>query len=141
MAIVIDDSALNREYALLRLEQPLVRAPLPATSSMDDFGSIVTVVSVAPHSIYPRGHRLDTGLCDVQCSESAEVALGARAARVGSPSSWSIEHGRSGSPLVDYESRVRAMVHGGRFSGFWLCGQSRKARAGFDAPRCARREC
>jgi hypothetical protein len=113
-----DEDALTPELAVLQLERPVRRAPVPVDPRPAEPGSIVTVVSVTPHPIYVHGHALTTRLCRVDSSELAERELGPRAAQVGWLSHCPIEHGHSGSPVLDYDGRVRAVVHGGTSTGY-----------------------
>ena len=46
-------------------------------------------------------------------SQPAERALGAEAKNVGWLMNCPIARGNSGSPVIDYAGRVRAIVHGG----------------------------
>ncbi|MDD9932035.1 MAG: serine protease [Myxococcales bacterium] len=107
------DGALRQEYAVLQLTRPMRRPPLSIEPAAAEPGSIVTVVSVTPHPVYVHGHALSTRLCRVESPEIATEALGSEAGKVGWLSSCPIDHGNSGSPVLDYEGRVRAIVHGG----------------------------
>jgi len=110
---VIDEGALHPEHALLQLERAVARAPLAVDASPPAPGSIVTVVSVTPHPVYGSTHALATRLCRAIDSEPAQSALGPDAANVGWLASCPIARGNSGSPVLDYEGRIRAIVHGG----------------------------
>lgn len=110
---VVDDGALHPEHAVVQLARPLTRVPLAIDSSPPPPGSIVTVVSVTPHPVYGSAHALSTRLCRAIDSEPAQQALGPDAANVGWLASCPIARGNSGSPVLDYEGRIRAIVHGG----------------------------
>jgi hypothetical protein len=109
----IDRDGLHQEHAILQLAHASTRAPLAVDPSPPAPGSIVTVVSVTPHPVYGSTHALGTRLCRAIDSTPAEHALGDAAANVGWLASCPIEHGNSGSPVLDYEGRIRAIVHGG----------------------------
>lgn len=109
----IDEGALQPEHAVLRLARPVARAPLAIDASPAQPGSIVTVVSVTPHPVYGSTHALATRLCRAIDSQPAQDALGPGAANVGWLASCPIDRGNSGSPVLDYEGRIRAIVHGG----------------------------
>lgn len=109
----IDEGALQPEHAVLRLARRLARAPLAIDGTPAPPGSIVTVVSVTPHPVYGSTHALSTRLCRAIDSQPAQDALGADAANVGWLASCPIDRGNSGSPVLDYEGRIRAIVHGG----------------------------
>jgi hypothetical protein len=110
---LIDDSALHPEHAILQLERAVARAPLAIDAAPPAPGSIVTVVSVTPHPVYGSTHALATRLCRAVDSRPAQAALGPNAANVGWLASCPISRGNSGSPVLDYEGRIRAIVHGG----------------------------
>ncbi|HKU38692.1 MAG TPA: trypsin-like peptidase domain-containing protein [Polyangiales bacterium] len=110
---VVSDDALHPEHAVLQLERASARAPLVVAAQALEPGSIVTVASITPHPIYGTTHALATRLCRVIDSSPAERALGGAAADVGWLASCPIARGNSGSPVLDYHSRVRAIVHGG----------------------------
>jgi hypothetical protein len=110
---VVDEAALHPEHALLQLERAVARAPLAIEASPPSPGSIVTVVSVTPHPVYGSTHALATRLCRAIDSQPAQAALGPDAANVGWLASCPIARGNSGSPVLDYEGRIRAIVHGG----------------------------
>jgi hypothetical protein len=112
-AEVLSEDALHQEYAVLRLAHALTRTPLAIDATPPDAGSIVTVVSVTPHPIYGSTHSLTTRLCRAIDSEPAQQALGDAAANVGWLARCPIARGNSGSPVLDYEGRIRAIVHGG----------------------------
>lgn len=112
-AAAVDEDALHQEHAVLQLARPVARAPLAIDASPPAPGSIVTVVSVTPHPIYASTHALATRLCRAIDSEPAERELGASAANVGWLARCPIARGNSGSPVLDYEGRIRAIVHGG----------------------------
>ena len=109
----IDESALSQEHAVLKLVREVARAPLAIDATPPVPGSIVTVASVTPHPIYGSTHLLTTRLCRAIDSSSAQRELGVLAANVGWLSSCPIARGNSGSPVLDYDLRIRAIVHGG----------------------------
>ena len=115
-APLLDESALHQEYAVLRLVRSVARAPLALDGSPPAPGSIVTVASITPHPIYGTTHLLTTRLCRAIGSEPAVAALGAGAAEVGWLAHCPIARGNSGSPVLDYDHKVRAIVHGGTSS-------------------------
>ena len=98
---------------MLQLARAVARTPLAIDPSPPAPGSIVTVVSVTPHPIYGSTHALSTRLCRAIDSAAAQAELGPDAANVGWLASCPIAHGNSGSPAIDYEGRIRAVVHGG----------------------------
>lgn len=110
---VISDSALHQEHAVLQLERSSGRTPLSIQRHPPEPGSIVTVASITPHPIYGTTHALSTRLCRVIDSTPAERALGQAAADVGWLADCPIARGNSGSPVIDYDGAVRAIVHGG----------------------------
>ncbi len=110
---VVSDSALHQEHAVLQLEHPSARMPLPIEPHPPEAGSIVTVASVTPHAVYGTTHALATRLCRVIDSRPAVRALGADAGNVGWLANCPIARGNSGSPVIDYDGAVRAIVHGG----------------------------
>jgi len=112
-APLVDDSALHQEHAVLRLVRSVARRPLALDGSPPVPGSIVTVASVTPHPIYGATHLLTTRLCRAIDSEPAEAALGEGAANVGWLAHCPIARGNSGSPVLDYDHKIRAVVHGG----------------------------
>jgi hypothetical protein len=109
----ISESALQQEHAVLQLVHASARTPFAIDPQAPEPGSIVTVASITPHPIYGTTHALATRLCRVIDSEPAEQALGAEAANVGWLMNCPIARGNSGSPVIDYAGRVRAIVHGG----------------------------
>jgi hypothetical protein len=126
-APVVDAGGLHQEHAVLRLVRSVARAPLAVDGSPPVPGSIVTVASVTPHPIYGTTHLLTTRLCRAIDSEPAQAALGAGAASVGWLAHCPIERGNSGSPVLDYQHKVRAIVHGGtnRTSAFGVTSSPR----------------
>jgi S1-C subfamily serine protease len=56
----------------------------------------------------------------VESSEAAEARLGEGARRVGWLSGCPIEPGNSGSPVLDAEGRLRALVHAGSHPVFGI---------------------
>ena len=105
--------ALRQEYAVLRLQRSVARAPLTIDAAPPEPNSIVTVVSVTPHPVYGSTHALSSRLCRAVDAEPATRALGPAAANVGWLASCPIAPGNSGSPVLDYHGRIRAIVHGG----------------------------
>jgi hypothetical protein len=112
-AQVQDESALHQEHAVLQLTRVVPRAPLEVDPLPPEPGSIVTVVSVTPHPVYGSTHSLSARLCQAIDSRPAQRELGAHAANVGWLAGCPIARGNSGSPVIDYEGRLRAVVHGG----------------------------
>jgi hypothetical protein len=112
-ADVLDESALHQEHAVLQLARAVPRAALVVDAEPPEPGSIVTVVSVTPHPVYGSTHALSARLCQAIDSRPAQDALGAGAANVGWLASCPIARGNSGSPVIDYQGRIRAIVHGG----------------------------
>jgi hypothetical protein len=112
-ADVLDESALHQEHAVLQLARAVPRAALAVDAAPPEPGSIVTVVSVTPHPVYGSTHALSVRLCQAIDSRPAQDALGAGAANVGWLASCPIARGNSGSPVIDYQGRIRAIVHGG----------------------------
>jgi hypothetical protein len=110
---VIADSALHQEHAVLQLERSSTRTPLPIDLRPLEPGSIVTVASVTPHPVYGATHALSTRLCRVIDATPAQRALGEDAGNVGWLANCPIARGNSGSPVIDYDGAVRAIVHGG----------------------------
>lgn len=109
----IDESALQQEHAVLQLVRKVARTPLSIDATPPAPGSIVTVASVTPHPIYGTTHLLTTRLCRAIDASPAREALGASAENVGWLSSCPIARGNSGSPVLDYDQHIRAIVHGG----------------------------
>jgi len=122
---VLGDDALHQEHAVLQLDRPSSRAPLVVNPAPPDPGSIVTVASITPHPVYGITHALSTRLCRVIDSSPAQRALGAAAGNVGWLSNCPIARGNSGSPVIDYDGEVRAIVHGGTTlsAGFGVTSQ------------------
>jgi hypothetical protein len=112
-AEVASEDGLQQEHAVLQLARSVTRMPLAIDASPPAPGSIVTVVSVTPHPIYGSTHALATRLCRAIDSEPAQAELGSAAANVGWLARCPIARGNSGSPVLDYEGRIRAIVHGG----------------------------
>lgn len=109
----IDEGALHQEHAVLKLVRRVGRTPLAIDATPPAPGSIVTVASVTPHPIYGSTHELTTRLCRAIDSSLAQAELGDPAGNVGWLSSCPIARGNSGSPVLDYQLHVRAIVHGG----------------------------
>jgi hypothetical protein len=123
----VSRDALQSEYALLKLAHAPKRTPLRLLDAPIEPGSIVTVVSVTPHPVYGTSHALATRLCRAIGSEPAVQELGPSAAGVGWLSHCPMRAGNSGSPVLDGQGRVRAIVHGGTWTGFELGVTSRVA--------------
>lgn len=105
--------ALHQEHAVLQLERSLMRGALAIDPTPPQADSIVKVVSVTPHPIYGSTHALTTRLCRAIDSLPAQAALGPAAANVGWLESCPIARGNSGSPVLDRDRHIRAIVHGG----------------------------
>ncbi|MCB9602225.1 MAG: trypsin-like peptidase domain-containing protein [Sandaracinus sp.] len=114
------DGVLLQDWALLQLERPLLRPVATLAPEAVREGTIVTVASVTPHPIYGSQHQLETRLCRAETPEAAEARLGAEARRVGWLSGCPIEPGNSGSPVLDAEGRLRALVHAGSHPVFGI---------------------
>jgi hypothetical protein len=110
---VVEDSALHQEHALLQLDRASARKPLAIKLEPMVPGSIVTVASIMPHPVYGTTHALATRLCRVIDSRPAQQELGEAAGNVGWLANCPIARGNSGSPVIDYDGAVRAIVHGG----------------------------
>ncbi|HKP58010.1 MAG TPA: trypsin-like peptidase domain-containing protein [Polyangiales bacterium] len=110
---VVGDDALHQEHAVLQLDRASTRLPLAIDPHPPEPGSIVTVASITPHPIYGTTHALATRLCRVIDSTPAQRELGRAAGDVGWLASCPIARGNSGSPVLDYQGHVRAIVHGG----------------------------
>lgn len=109
----ISEDALRPEHAVLKLVRTVARAPLAIDATPPVPGSIVTVASVTPHPIYGSTHLITTRLCRAIDSSLAQRELGDPAAQVGWLSSCPIARGNSGSPVLDHDQHIRAIVHGG----------------------------
>jgi len=112
-AEVVGSDALRQEHAVLQLARAVGRTPLAINPAPPEPGSIVTVVSVTPHPVYDTTHAVSARLCRAIDATHATEALGAAAASVGWLASCPVEHGNSGSPVLDYAGEIRAIVHGG----------------------------
>jgi len=120
-AAPVDDAhVLRPDQALLRLGRSVDRPALSIVPEPVEPGSIVTVVSIAPHPIYRSQHRLSTRLCRVWTSDLAEQALGPEASQVGWLLDCPILPGNSGSPVLDHAGHVRAIVHAGSNPGLGI---------------------
>lgn len=110
---VDEDAVMQRDVALLRLRRDVRRTTHPVDARPPDAGSIVSVIAVRPHPIYPLYHELYERLCRVATRESAVETFGEEAAQVG----WLIDcpshGGNSGAPVLDARGHVRALLHGG----------------------------
>ena len=115
---VVDEEGLHQEHAVLQLARALTRRPLEVDPRPVEPDSIVEVVSVTPHPIFGTTHHLATRLCRAIDSRPAVEALGDKAASVGWLGNCPIERGNSGSPVLDREGRIRAIVHGGTAAVF-----------------------
>jgi hypothetical protein len=108
-----DDDAMRRDVALVRLARAVARTIYPIDARPPEPGSIVSVLAVRPHPIYPLYHELYERLCRVATVQSAVETFGEHAASVG----WLIDcpsyAGNSGSPVIDARGRVRSLLHGG----------------------------
>jgi hypothetical protein len=114
----VSEDALQQEHAVLQLARALARKPLEIDPRPVEPNSIVEVVSVTPHPIYGSTHELTARLCRAIDAGPAVEALGENAARVGWLGNCPILRGNSGSPVLDHEGRIRAIVHGGTASVF-----------------------
>ena len=115
---VVDPTGLHQEHAVLQLARPVARTPLAIDPRPIEPNSIVQVVSVTPHPIYGTSHELATRLCRAIDARPAVDALGSGAAQVGWLANCPIARGNSGSPVLDRDGRIRAVVHGGTATMF-----------------------
>lgn len=115
---VVNEDGLHQEHAVLELTRALDRVPLAIDPRPPERDSIVEVISITPHPIYGTTHQLSTRLCRAVDSRPAVHALGAQAASVGWLANCPIAPGNSGSPVLDREGHIRAMVHGGTDTTF-----------------------
>lgn len=114
----VNQDGLHQEHAVLQLSRQLDRTPLAIDPRPPEPNSIVEVISVTPHPIYSTTHELATRLCRAVDDTRAVAALGAAAAHVGWLVNCPIARGNSGSPVVDRDGKIRAIVHGGTQSTF-----------------------
>jgi hypothetical protein len=114
-AIALPDESLTmrRDVAMLELARPVSRDVLPIDPRAPEEGSIVTIVSVRPHPIYPTYHELYERLCRVATRESAIETFGPSAGRVGWLMDCPSYRGNSGSPVLDGRGHIRSVLHGG----------------------------
>jgi len=119
------DVVLAEDHAVVRLARRTRRPSATIVDAAPEPGTIVTVALVTPHPIYATQHRLETRLCRVADGSAAEEALGAEARRVGWLSDCPILPGNSGSPVLDGEGQIRALVHGGSHPFFGIGVTSR----------------
>ena len=127
------DAVLLEDWAILQLDRPIDRPVATLDHTPVAPGTIVTVASVTPHPIYDSRHELEGRLCRVETSEAAEARLGAGARRVGWLSGCPIEPGNSGSPVLDAEGRLRALVHAGSHPVFGIGVTTALPSVGLDA--------
>jgi hypothetical protein len=120
VATGVGEEVLREDYAVIRLEDATVRPTAPIAAEGPAPGSIVTVALITPHPIYATQHRLETRLCRVADGSAARDALGPDAERVGWLSECPILPGNSGSPVLDRDGRIRALVHGGSHPFFGI---------------------
>lgn len=110
---VDEASVMQRDVALLRLSRPIERTIHAVDERPLEPGSIVTVLAVRPHPIYPLYHELYERLCRVATRESAVETFGEEAARVGWLMDCPSHGGNSGAPVLDARGSVRALLHAG----------------------------
>ncbi|MEM9187803.1 MAG: trypsin-like peptidase domain-containing protein [Myxococcota bacterium] len=115
-----DEQALRTDVAILRLESLVERTPLVVDRTTLPIGDVVTVTSVTPHRVYRSQHFVDSQHCRVHSSDRAEEYFGPDAALVGWLGDCPIERGNSGSPVLDRDGRLRAVVHGGSHPFFGI---------------------
>jgi hypothetical protein len=106
-------TVLRPDHARVRLGRPVDREVMDVHGGGLEGGEIVTVLSVTPHPIYPRHHRVEGRLCPLVSREEVLEVLGPRARWVAWLRDCPILHGNSGSPVLDVEGRIRGIVHGG----------------------------
>ncbi len=103
---------LQPDYAILRLERALSRAPLVTLAAAPAPGDVVRMVSVTPDRFYDHKHHLAVRRCQVEDPRLAQPALGSNALSVGWLSQCPIRDGNSGAPLLNAEGRLVGLVHG-----------------------------
>jgi hypothetical protein len=114
IAEAVDDTAVMRpDVAIVRVARSVGRTPLAIDPSPPEPFAIVSIASVTPHPIYRTQHVLGTRLCRVRTTEEATELFGGDASRVGWLSDCPTYDGNSGAPLLDYQGRVRGILHGG----------------------------
>lgn len=117
-ADAVDDARVMRsDVAILRLQRAVERPILTLDLEPPAEGSIVTVVAVRPHPIYPSQHEVAGRRCRVATRASAVDTFGREAARVGWLMDCPSYPGNSGSPVLDGRGRVRAIMHAGSAPG------------------------
>jgi len=114
----VSHDGLKQEHAVLELARPLARPILALDPRPPEPNSIVEVISVTPHPVYGITHQLASRLCRAIDAQPAIDALGAAAGDVGWLANCPIARGNSGSPVLDRQGRIRAMVHGGTATTF-----------------------
>jgi hypothetical protein len=115
---VMSEDGLHQEHAVLQLIRAVRRKPLAVDPRPPEPNSIVQVVSITPHPIYGSTHELASRLCRAIPPDGAVRELGAHAAQVGWLGNCPIARGNSGSPVIDWRGRIRAIVHGGTATAY-----------------------
>lgn len=103
---------LQPDYAVLRLQYPVSRAPLRFLAERPIPGDVVRMITVTPDRFYEHKHHVAVRKCRVEDPLLAEPVFGPQALSVGWLSECPIREGNSGAPLVDTEGRLRGLVHG-----------------------------
>ncbi|MEM9728116.1 MAG: trypsin-like peptidase domain-containing protein [Myxococcota bacterium] len=106
-------SLLAPDYAILRLRSDAHRAPLAVSRGELGTGEVVRMVSVTPNRFYDDVHEVRSRRCiiDHQGTPTAWTPVAPSSVRV--LSSCPIQLGNSGAPLLDYQGRMRGLVHAG----------------------------